>query len=379
MANYIYGLETGGSFYRMDAASLTIITSLSQPTFTPSTAQPAWDGAMVYMMGTDGKLYRYNPGSDTWSSALAAGYAVTVSGAAHMVSDGTYVYYVTNNALYAYSITQDLVIVLGGFTNGVLVWDYANAIYSLSGSIRIDKINLATRAISANYSTAGFPTSSPNSNAVVGGCWTNGKLFVYTGANTLNGYMVIGTESGTEVQFATATDVGFVQSTKVGTAISPNLLYAGTQQSTSELAIYNTLTNALTTASLSTFVDTMVFTLTIQSAFEFLEADGVTPMAVQEFLTGDGYAYPTQLIGALQKNLLCVYPRSSVTLAVAQDPTSPLSGVLEIATQQAGPYSSSVNMGQFAANQQKSFWIKGTVPTGFSPGEFFASLTATAN
>lgn len=381
MPNFILGLDTSQAFKKMDVGTNLITTPSQPPSASGSLAQPAWDGAKCYILGSDGKLYAYTLGTDTWSAALAGGMVFTATTRYFLHSDGQFVYINCGGFFYAYDIIADNVVNLGAFTEGFLVWDYGRTIYSLSGNLTVDKMDLGTRVIHRSYTVNNYPVVGGRNNTFQGAMWTNGKLFVYTGAGTAGspGMMATGTENGSSLTFGTPTNYTEEQAQQWGTAVAPTTLYCKTFQGGRELAIINTLTPSQATASITDLLFAIVYTSTIQTAFQFLEADGVTPMASVESLIGTAYAYPTQQIGPTEYTLKCVYPRSSVILAVAQDVTNPLSEVLQIATQQAGPYSTSLNMGQFTTNQAKSFWLKATVPSGFSPGVFFASLTATAS
>ena len=54
-----------------------------------------WDGTFWYVIGPDGKLYRYNPTANTWSAALNGGVAVVTGAQTQhwtMASDGRFLY-----------------------------------------------------------------------------------------------------------------------------------------------------------------------------------------------------------------------------------------------------------------------------------------------
>jgi hypothetical protein len=153
-----------------------------------------WDGNFWYVTGPDGKLYRYNPGANTWSAALAAG-AVLVSGTIYqqhwcMCSDGRFVYHLTSGGGFRRYDTvndtlQSLPAIPGGTMdrNCLLIYDGNDTVYGYAGPNPGDGA-LAKYTISTNL-WAALPTLAGISGTTfpIFGAYLAGKLWVIRAQN----------------------------------------------------------------------------------------------------------------------------------------------------------------------------------------------------
>lgn len=144
--------DTGGA-----PANSPFTGQLPSGSVTTVRKKGGWDGSYWYVIGPDGKLYRYNPTPNTWSAALVAG-AVIVTGtisAANwcMASDGRFIYILSSGGDFVrYDPTNDMLHVMPtiGGTAGYdgtmfLVYDNAGNIYGLKNSTSVvQKFNIAT-------------------------------------------------------------------------------------------------------------------------------------------------------------------------------------------------------------------------------------------
>jgi hypothetical protein len=213
---YIYTLEgwvnaaaSDNIVRRYDGAANVWRADLAAPPFTGQLVsfdadirmQGAYDGAYWYVIGADGKLYRYNPTLDSWSAALAGGVVLPVGGTPEdhpflMTSDGRFVYIMdgpsktgsTSSTFRKYDPQGNSLSTLTGMIGGqvfswgksLLVWDGADGIYSTHGDVATS--TFYRYSISGNTWTAlaAPPAALLTMSSGTGVCWggfLQGKLY----------------------------------------------------------------------------------------------------------------------------------------------------------------------------------------------------------
>lgn len=216
MASLLYTLEGWPSSPASDNIarsfgndSLLWSTALATTPFTGQVASTSigvrqkggWDGSFWYVIGPDGKLYRFNPVANTWSAALVGG-AVIITGTVEdqnwvMTSDGRFIYLLDSSSGFRrYDPVADTLTALAAIPGNsfsakmLLTYDGSGTIFGFRGGTdathQIAKYSIAggTWTVLANNATiSGDMTSNfPTWDAFLGGKWW---FFYYiSGANT---------------------------------------------------------------------------------------------------------------------------------------------------------------------------------------------------
>nr|WP_294522585.1 hypothetical protein [uncultured Rhodopila sp.] len=405
--NMYLAAQNTTTFYLVDLDNGNA-TQLAGPpfNFASGAGSCGWDGAYVYAVlngGSNSALFaRYEPLTNSWSILNNGTPFGTLSGnpTPALACDGVAVYIAMSQAIYAFQLSTGVLSEIGTFTyagggsTAQLIWDGANNLYVFptgwGNALTCSKFNLTTRATQNAYTTTGAP-ASPNAGAGAYQtfAFSNGVIcavaYAWSGyTSTLTVYS--GVDSGSAIAFTahviTLPTQLQVNSEQFGFAISPSVIFYPTEQFNYSGYLITVGSWAVTTAAYSVGSSALlcncgVYTNLIQGVFQWFEQDGITPQATTEPFGGSGTVYfPNQNAGPIAYNLKCLYPRTSVTVSVVPNASQPLASACQVASSPGGPWGSSVNMGSFAAGQQKAYYVQFSVPSNTTIGTQNFSLTA---
>lgn len=345
----------------------------------------AWDGFYFYYVGTDRKLYRYDPVSNAVPAPVFGGNTVHNNSFpwADCFCDGTRIWSISNDNIFrVYNIATDTIQTIGlpapmasGSGSSTLCWDYGTTIYFLknsdgsSGNAWLSKYDMTTGTFTAlaqpPYGTFNFGSSSRT-------WYANG--FLYGLAASGHVYKAQGPNFSVWVQDTIST-ISAGSNTTMNRAIpidSDKVLLANHwgYQSPNAAVQYGVL-------QLGTIL--AAYTLNFQPLFTFLEADGITPQLSPEPIGGSlARFYAGQQSGVYQFALKAAAPRTTVQLSVIPNAAVDITANIQIAPALGGPWSNVANLGAYAANQVKPYYLKFLVPSPTTPGQKLFTLLATS-
>lgn len=211
MASYLYtteGYATGatGSIAHRYNNDTGVWTTLTSPPAGPAVSSASivrqeggWDGNFWYTILENGKLYRYNPATDTWSGSLASGTVIIAATIEDqnwsMCSDGRFIYIFTSSGFRRYDSTNDALTILTDQSLG----SFGPRIYTVYDGF--DIIYLERGAYSqfnpAAYTISTMSWSQLSGNVTVANTldlyaeYLGGRLWVITGETqgTMHAYM----------------------------------------------------------------------------------------------------------------------------------------------------------------------------------------------
>jgi hypothetical protein len=291
--------------------SLVWSTAIAAPPFTgqvPSTdfgqrQNGGWDGNKWYVIGPDGKLYAYNPGGNTWSSALFGG-TVIISGTVStqkwcMASDGRFIYILDSGSGFRrYDPNADTLTGLSAIPGNsfsakmLLVYDGDDTLYGYKGGTdnphQIAKFTISTNTWTVLPSQATLNTDLVN-NYTTWAAFLGGKFWLLYHTGTTAKAFVYDPSGNTwtaKATFGAAT--GNVLPAARGGEMTDSTIRLWTIDPGEATVDYNVGTDTWSRGPNSpvTFRQggNHAITRLFQPIFTWLESDGVTPASITELL-----------------------------------------------------------------------------------------------
>jgi hypothetical protein len=259
-----------------------------------------WDGSFWYVIGPDGKLYRYNPSANTWSAALFGGVAI-IGGTIEdqwwaMTSDGRYVYILASSGDFRrYDPNNDTLSALptppGTYGNNIfLTYDGSANIYGSKGDStgQFYKFTLAGSAWSS-IATQGTLTSDIAAGVAPCPAFLGGKLYVVYGfsGTTVKAFQYDPSGNSWTAKATAAAGFAPSPSSRFGEDTDSSIRMWGDNAGDPSF-IYNIGTNAWTSAAAHGFTfrqgGNFAVTRKFSSDFTWYLADGVTQASTTPLL-----------------------------------------------------------------------------------------------
>lgn len=401
MPSLLYTLEgfpnspsTNAVARKFDNDSLLWSTSVDTVPFTANVVSTAttvrqkgtWDGDLWWVIGTDGKLYNYNPGTDDWSAALFGGVAI-ISGTVEdqhwaMTCDGRFIYILDSSAGFRrYDPNDDslsaLSSIAGNAYSGKILLDYDgnDTIYGYKGGTdaahKISKYTISTdtwTVLATNATLSGHLTNNHITwSAFLQGYWW---LFYYSsGENEARVWQYDPDLDAWTQMTSLIASVASVEHVSPFGEMTDALVRFWTSSASVATMDYNVGTDTWTRGpnSPATFRQGTNFAVTrlFQPIFTWYESDGTTETDLIEALgtlvQGDSLTVHLKL-GVENDHA------AGITVTVAATDTTDAEDPVTICETAGGSFSTSFSTGAVEAGDKINVYIK-LEPTVFTtPG-----------